>query len=138
VETPGATYQIDATWKIIRANDAFCRAFRCSQQGLIGRDVRDLLPREWRRDFRIYVARAMVGVGGCDVTLPMLASCGDQGWFKHTIEPLIDGALLIGYRASVVPRFVDEPAPAKWFWKRGAHAAQATTDFKTGLLVPVN
>jgi len=99
--TPGmngsiATYQVDSKWRIIRADHAFCRAFRCTELSLLGRDVRDLLREDWRLDFRSYVARALVGVGDSDVTLPMVAPCGAQGWYKHALEPLMEDGVLAG------------------------------------------
>ena len=45
-------YQIDARWKIVRANEAFCRILHCTESTLVGRDVRDLLREDWRLDFR--------------------------------------------------------------------------------------
>jgi len=111
-----ATYQIDATWLIVRANDAFCRAFRCSEQAIVGRDIRDLLREDWRLDFRSYVARALVGIGEHDVTVPMVAPCGEEGWFKHTLEPILEDGLLRGYEATVTPHLIRNAAPAKrWF-----------------------
>jgi PAS domain S-box-containing protein len=122
-------YQVDEKWKIVRANDAFCRTFRCSESGLVGRDVRDLLRDDWRLDFRTYVARALVGVGDYSVTVPMVAPCGEEGWFKHTMEPLIDQGLLAGYRATVTPHVVREAAPAKRWWNFAVAAPTRVWDF---------
>ncbi|HWI17555.1 MAG TPA: PAS domain-containing protein [Vicinamibacterales bacterium] len=112
-------YQIDSKWLIVEVNDAFCRAFRCSEAGLVGRDIRDLLRADWRLDFRTYVARALVGVGDLDVTLPMVAPCGEHGWYKHSLEPLMEGGQLRGYRAAVTPHVIKKAdAPAKWWQMR--------------------
>jgi PAS domain-containing protein len=110
------SYQVDSNWTIVHANHAFCRAFRCTEPGLIGRDVRDLLRDDWRLDFRTYVARAMVGVGEAVATLPMVAPCGTQGWYKHSLEPLMEDGLLTGYRASVTPHGVQQAAPETRWW----------------------
>jgi PAS domain-containing protein len=111
------SYQIDSKWTIVAANDAFCRAFRCAEAGLIGRDIRDLLRADWRLDFRTYVARALVGVGDRDVTLPMVAPCGEHGWFKHALEPLMEDGLLTGYRATLTPHLALKAAPAPRWWQ---------------------
>lgn len=117
------TYQIDSKWTIVAANDAFCRTFRCAESGLIGRDVRDLLRADWRLDFRTYVAQALVGVGDRDVTLPMVAPCGEHGWFKHSLEPLMDEGQLVGYRATVTPHVIHKAAaaPPRWWQFRTPH-----------------
>lgn len=115
-----ASYQIDSKWRIVRANDACCRALRCTEAGLIGLDVRDLLRADWRLDFRAYVSRALVGIGDADVTLPLVAPCGEQGWFKHTIEPLMHDGNIAGYRATIVPRIVPAPAKRWWSWRAAA------------------
>jgi PAS domain-containing protein len=116
MDTSTPSYQIDSKWMIVAANEAFCRAFRCAEAGLIGRDVRDLLRPDWRLDFRTYVARALVGIGETDVTLPRVAPCGDQGWYKHSLEPIMTNGLLTGYRASVVPHVVQQAAPVTRWW----------------------
>ncbi len=123
------SYQIDSKWTIVAANDEFCRAFRCSEAGLIGRDVRDLLRADWRRDFRTYVARALVSVGDCTVTLPMVAPCGEHGWFKHTLEPLTQDGLLTGYRATVTAHTVQKASPAPRWWQ--ARATRTVWNFDT-------
>lgn len=114
---PSPSYQIDSTWTIVAVNDAFCRTFRCTEGGLIGRDVRDLLRADWRLDFRTYVARALVGVGDCDVTLPMVAPCGEHGWYKHSLQPLMAEGLLTGYRATVTPHTAQQPATTPRWWQ---------------------
>jgi len=132
MHTSSASYEIDAKWKIVRANDTFCRIFRCTEPGLIGRDIRDLMRDDWRLDFRTYVARALVGVGDYEITLPMVAPCGEHGWFKHALEPIVDAGLLSGYRATVAPHVVHEAAPAKrwWEWRvpKAASTAQSQAD----------
>lgn len=130
-------YQVDARWKIVRANDAFCRIFRCTEWSLIGRDVRDLLREDWRRDFRSYVVRALVGVGNVEVTLPLVAPCGEQGWFRHQLEPLMEDGLLAGYRASIQPQVATKRAepkraePKRW-WR--PTAARQVWDFEADQL----
>lgn len=99
-----ATYQVDARWQIIMANEEFCRLFRSTESGLIGRDVRDLLREDWRHDFRRYVARALVGAGEHAVTVPMLAPCGDELWCNHDLTPLIINGAPEGFRATIAPR----------------------------------
>ena len=117
MKTPAPTYQIDSKWRIMRANEAFCRIFRCTELSLIGRDVRDLLRQDWKRDFRTYVARALVGVGNYEVTLPFVAPCGQEGWYRHTLEPLIEDGLIAGYRATIQPRLVQVVEPPKRWWE---------------------
>ncbi len=122
-------YQIDARWKIVRANDAFCRTFRCTASSLIGRDVRELLREDWRLDFRTYVARALVGVGALDVTVPLVAPCGEQSWFEHKLEPLIEDGTLAGYRATIQPKAAKlADAPKRW-WEWRPVAAHPVWDF---------
>jgi PAS domain-containing protein len=111
-------YQIDAKWRIQRANEAFCQAFRCTEAGLLGRDIRELLREDWRRDFRNYVARALVGVGGYDITLPMVAPSGQSGWYKHSLEPMLEDGVLVGYRATVTPRIIEDVPARRWFDRR--------------------
>jgi PAS domain-containing protein len=113
------SYQIDSKWRIVAANEAFCRQMRCTEAGLIGRDVRDLLRSDWRLDFRTYVARALVGVGDLEVILPMVAPCGLEGWYKHTLELVSEDGSLAGYRATVTPHIVHAAAPPKrrWEWR---------------------
>lgn len=118
-------YEIDTRWRIVRANDAFCRALRCTKSSLIGRDVRDLLRADWRLDFRTYVARALVGVGDLDVTLPLVAPCGEEGWFRHQLEPLMDDGMLAGYRASIQRHApIKVEAPKHWWQWRPVIAHQ--------------
>jgi PAS domain-containing protein len=133
-----AEYQVDEKWQIVGANDEFCRAFRCSASGLIGRDARELLRQDWRLDFRAYVARALVGVGDLEVTLPMVAPCGQEGWYKHALEPILDNGLLAGYRASVRPHIIRQAAPAtKGWWNLRARDPRTVWDFETDINQPV-
>lgn len=126
-QTP--TYQIDARWQIVSANQAFCRLLHCTESSLIGRDARELLREDWRHDFRNYVARALVGVGDIEVTIPLVAPCGKEGWFKHELEPLIADGLLAGYRASIEPYVaVKAEAPTRW-WERRASAFNRVWNF---------
>lgn len=126
---PTATYEIDAKWTIVRVNSEFCRAFRSSEAGLIGRDIRDLLRDDWRMDFRTYVARALVGIVDTDVTLPMVAPCGEESWFKHLLEPIIEDGALHGYRATVKPHVIASAPPARPWWKRQWRAPQPVWNF---------
>jgi PAS domain-containing protein len=133
-----AEYQIDEKWQITRANDEFCRTFRSSESGLIGRDARELLRHDWRLDFRTYVVRALVGVGDRDVTLPMVAPCGQQGWYKHALEPILENGLLSGYRATVTPHIVQHAVPvAKGRWDRIAEAPRTVWDFDADINQPI-
>lgn len=127
-----ATYQIDAKWTIVRASDEFCRMFRCTEAGLVGRDIRDLLREDWRLDFRAYVARALVGIGDQDVTLPMVAPCGKQGWFKHVLEPILENGLLEGYRATVTPHVALVARPKRW-WDLRSQTPHLVWDFDAPL-----
>ena len=114
-------YQTDQRWRIVRANEAFCRAFKCAESGIIGRDVRDLLRNDWRVDFRNYVARAMVGVGAFEVTLPMRSPSGAHVWYKHNLEPLLEGGLLAGFRATIQAQAGQAAdAPKRWWEPRVA------------------
>jgi PAS domain S-box-containing protein len=115
MDTP--SYQIDSKWTIVAANEAFCRTFRATEAGLVGRDVRDLLRADWRMDFRTYVARALVGVGDTDVTVPMVAPCGEQGWYRHALQPIMDDGLLVGYTATVLPHMVKQVAAKPRWWQ---------------------
>lgn len=96
-----AAYQINANWLIVETSDEFCRLFQCPQSALLGRDVRTLLREDWRRDFRTYVAQALIGVGDCDATVPMVAPGGEASWFKHSLEPMLEDGRLHGYRATI-------------------------------------
>lgn len=123
-------YQIDGHWQIVRANEAFCRKLHCTASSLIGRDVRDLLPADWRVDFRNYVARALVGVGDREVTVPMVAPCGEQEWFKHQIEPIIEDGMLAGYRASVQALVARKAESPKRWWQWRPAPVHLVWDFE--------
>ena len=116
-DTTLAVYQVDARWRIIGASEQFCRTLHCTESSLVGRDARELLRDDWRTDFRHYVARALVGLGQKEVTVPLVAPCGKQGWFKHEIEPLIENGMLEGFRASIRPQAVATPATTKPWWE---------------------
>lgn len=119
-ETNTPVYQIDARWQIVSANDAFCRMLQCTESSLRGRDARELLREDWRPDFRNYVARALVGVGDVEITVPFVAPCGKEAWLKHELEPLLEDGLLAGYRATVAPLSAAKAAPARWWTRRPA------------------
>lgn len=117
------SYVIDARWRIVQASEGFCRTLDYAESSLLGRDVRDLLRPDWRADFRHYVARALVGVGELDATIPLVSPSGEKGWFTHRLEPLIDDGALAGYRATIEPHAVTSTAVASkrwWAWPRGA------------------
>jgi len=124
-----AVYQIDARWQIVSANEAFCRTLQCTESSLIGRDARELLREDWRTDFRNYVARALVGVGDVEATVPLVAPCGKQAWFKHEIEPLVEAGMLEGYRASIQPHVVAKADTAKRWWEWRPSAFNQVWDF---------
>lgn len=109
-------YEVDARWRIVRVNDAFCRLFRGTEAGLIGRDVRELLRGDFRRDFVRYVARVLVGLGEVEATVPMVAPCGRQTWLKHRIEKVLEEATLIGYRASLQLQNAPAARPHRRWW----------------------
>jgi PAS domain S-box-containing protein len=113
---PSAAYQIDSTWQIIQADFEFCRLLGCAESSLIGRDVRTLLREDWEIDFRTYVARALVGVGVLDTTVPMVAQSGEVIWFKHSLEPVMKDGRLHGYRATIAPHQARATVPAKGWW----------------------
>lgn len=122
-------YEIDTRWRIVRANDAFCRALHCTKSSLVGRDIRDLLRADWRLEFRTYVARALVGAGDLHVTLPLVAPCGEEGWFRHELEPLMADGLLTGYRASVQRHPPAKAEDPKRWWQWRPVAAHQVWDF---------
>ncbi len=123
------TYQIGASWRIARANDAFCRTLHCTELSLIGRDVRELLRDDWRPNFKAYVVRALVGVGDLGVTLPLVAPCGEQNWFRHELEPIIEDGKLAGYRATIHPKVAQlAEAPKRW-WEWRPVAPRPVWDF---------
>ena len=111
-----AAYQIDANWLIVETNDELCRLLRCTPSALIGRDIRTLLREDWRLDFRTYVAQALIGVGDCDATVPMIAPGGETGWFRHSLEPMLDGGRLDGYRATIAAHRARPAVPVSRWW----------------------
>jgi PAS domain S-box-containing protein len=122
-------YEIDARWQIVSANNAFCRTLQCTESSLIGRDARELVREDWRHDFRHYVARALVGVGDVDVTVPLVAPCGKEAWFKHELEPLMNDGLLAGYRATIRPHAGVKQEDSKHWWEWRPVAARQVWDF---------
>jgi PAS domain S-box-containing protein len=122
-------YQIDARWQIVSANDAFCRMLHCTESSLIGRDARELLRKDWRHDFRNYVARALVGVGDVEATVPLVAPCGKEAWFKHELEPLMSEGLLAGYRATIQPYTAAKAVESKRWWEWRPAAPHNVWDF---------
>jgi PAS domain S-box-containing protein len=118
--TPQATYVVDAKWQIVSVDLEFCRLFRVSQSGVIGRDFRDLLRKDFRLDFRRYVARALVGAGQSVATFPMVAPCGDEHWVTHTLEPLSSEGMLAGFKATMHARVEQVEVKKSWWHWHGA------------------
>jgi PAS domain-containing protein len=117
MKTSNPSYQIDKQWRIERANDEFCRAFKCTQAGLIGRDVRELVRADWHRDFRNYVSQALIGIGAREGTVPMMAPCGAVAWYRHVIEPLLEDGAITGYRATLTPHGAPAVAAPRRWWQ---------------------
>ena len=110
-------YRIDERWRIASVNAAFCREFKSTESGLIGRDIRDLMRADWRPDFRAHVSRALVGVGERAITVPMIAPCGEQSWYTHRLEAIMQNGVLTGYRATIAPHTI-ETGRRRWFqWR---------------------
>ena len=128
--TTECTYEVDRKGLIVQASDELCRALRCSRTGLIGRDVREILRPDFRPDFRMYVSRALVGVGSAEIMVPMVAPCGEEGWFKHAIEPLTEDGRIIGYRANVVPPPAKKAKPRRW-WQWPTPEPRLVWNFET-------
>jgi hypothetical protein len=80
---------------------------RCAEAGLIGRDVHDLIRQEWRPHYGTLIERARDGRS--EIAVPLIAPCGLEGWFTHTMEPVREGGAITGYHATVVARTADEP-----------------------------
>lgn len=118
-DAPG--YEIDQRWKIVKVNDAFCREFKCSESGVIGRDIRDLMREDWRLDFRSYVSKALAGVGDAVVAMPMVSPCGEHAWYTHKLEPVMERGILAGYSATIAPHTgATTGQPRRWFQWRPA------------------
>lgn len=124
-------YEVDRKGRIVCVSDEMCRALRSSRTGLIGRDVRELLRPDFRPDFRMYVSRALVGVGSAAIMVPMVAPCGEEGWFTHAIEPLVENGRITGYRASVVPPPMKSAKTRKWWqWPAPQPEARQVWNFE--------
>jgi PAS domain S-box-containing protein len=123
-------YEVNQKGRIVHVSDEFCRALRSTRPGLVGRDVRDLLRPDFRADFRIYVARALVGVGEAAIMVPMVTPGGEHGWFKHAIEPIVDGGRIMGYRASVVPPPMQQARARRW-WQWSTPEPRLVWNFET-------
>ena len=128
-----ATYQVNSRWRIVRADAEFCRLFRGTEQGLIGRDIRDLLRDDWKLDFRRYVAHALVGLGEHAVTVPMVAPYGEQLWCKHNLEAILEEGLLAGFNATIEPRRLSSEVPKRW-WQRQVLTPYRVWDSEIDLL----
>jgi hypothetical protein len=102
-----ATLQIDTDCRIQGASDAFCRMMRCAPGGIVGRDVHDLIREDWRRHYRTVVERAKHGTS--EIAVPLVAPCGLEGWFTHTMEPVWHNGAVTAFRITVVPRTSEEP-----------------------------
>jgi PAS domain-containing protein len=129
METLECVYEVNRKGQIVYASDELCRGLRCTRMGLMGREVRDILRPDFRPDFRMYVARALVGVGNLEIAVPMVAPCGEEGWFKHTIEPLLEEGKIVGYRATVTPP-PRQAAKRRW-WQWQAPEVRAVWNFET-------
>ncbi len=117
MESSDCVYEVDRKGRIVYASDALCRALRCTRMGLMGRDLRDLLRPDFRPDFRMYVSRALVGVGSKEIVIPVVTANGEEGWFKHALEPMTDDeGRIAGYRATVVPPPVTMQPRRWWDW----------------------
>lgn len=114
--TTECVYEVDRRGLIVYASDELCRALRCTRMSLMGRDMRELLRPDFRPDFRMYVARALVGVGSREIVVPIVAPNGEEGWFKHSLEPMTDEGRIVGYRAVMVPPPVKTKARRWWEW----------------------
>jgi PAS domain S-box-containing protein len=116
MNTSDCVYEVDRKGLIVYASDGLCRALRCTRMGLMGRDLRDLLRPDFRPDFRMYVSRALVGIGAKEIVVPILAPSGEEGWFKHSLEPLLDNGRIMGYRATMTPPPVKTHPRRWWDW----------------------
>lgn len=114
------SYHVDCAWRIVSANDEFCRAVRVPSASLVGRDVRDLVRHDWRSDFSSYVAKALVRAGDDTVTVPIVTPRAGETWFMHTLEAILDAGTVSGYRAWLVPHEPTRPRP--WYRWRRTHA----------------
>jgi PAS domain S-box-containing protein len=130
MQTTDCVYEVDRRGLIVHVSDELCRALRCSRMGLLGRDVRDLLRPDFRPDFRMYVSRALVGVGYTEIVVPMVAPCGEEGWFKHAIEPITEDGRITGYRATVVPPPSKASTPRRW-WQWPTPELRLVWNFET-------
>ena len=99
--------------------------------GLMGRNMRELLRADFRPDFRIYVSRALVGIGGREIMVPVVAPCGEEGWFKHSIEPIVEDGRIAGYRGTVVPP--PQQAAARRWWQWPAAEPRQVWNFETAV-----
>jgi PAS domain S-box-containing protein len=116
MHTSDCIYEVDRKGFIVDASDDFCCALRWARSGLVGRNVRELLRPDFRPDFRMYVARALAGSGSAEIVVPIVTPCGEEGWFKHLLEPLSVDGQIAGYRATVVPPPVRTKARRWWQW----------------------
>ena len=115
-------YQVDSNWRIVAANAQFCRTLRAPEASLIGRDVRDLVRRDWQSDFSSYVAKAIVGAGDDTLTLPIVTPRAGEAWFMHTLEAISDGGSVTGYRAWLVPHVPRQSEPwPRWHRREARH-----------------
>ena len=125
-------YQVDSNWRIVAANAEFCRALRAPSAGLIGRDIRDLIRRDWQSDFSSYVAKAIAGAGDDTLTVPIVMPRTGETWFMHTLEVIADGSSVTGYRAWLVPHFASESRARGW-WRRRTSTPHHVWNFDSDL-----
>lgn len=110
-------YEVDTRWRIVSTSPAFCQLLRCTSSAIVGRDVRDFFRVDWRPDFKVYVARALTGVGDLEIAVPIVTPCGAEMWMRHRLEPLRSAGRVTGYRASVGPKVEAAPAEPWWQWR---------------------
>ena len=60
----------------------------------------------------------------------MVAPCGEEGWYKHALEPLIVDGKLAGYRATVVPPPVKSSKKRRW-WQWPTPEPRQVWNFET-------
>lgn len=130
VRTPD--YEVDTRWRLVSTSPAFCQMLRCTASAIVGRDVRDFFREEWRPDFKVYVARALMGVGDLEIAVPIVTPCGVEMRVQHRIEPLRSAGRVTGYRALVGPE-VEAPAAGPW-WQWRPAAPHIVWDFDAARL----
>jgi len=106
------SYQLDALWRVVHASDGLCRLLHCTPKALIGRNVHDLVPREARASFFRQAARALAGIGTCDLQIPLRTPGGSTVHCEQHLEPFVDTDATLGCHAVLRPLPVPLPVPA--------------------------